>query len=289
MPPTKTRMPAAFIGHGTPMNALDHNQYTQAWEALAAAIPRPTAILAVSAHWFINATAVTAMAEPRTIHDFYGFPQELFDVEYRAPGSPDVANEVARVVAPVWVGIDKDSWGIDHGTWSVLCHMYPRADVPVVQLSIDAGKPFDYHLDLGARLAPLRDQGVLILGSGNIVHNLARMDPSYAERGFDWAQRFDRDARALLTEEPGSFLDLERHADVAMAVPTADHFLPSVFIAGLAMAAGETLDVLVEGCAYGSLSMTSYGLGVGASPSPAGEPDDAGSLPTDVPLSGTNL
>ncbi len=284
-----TRMPAAFIGHGSPMNALEHNRYTHAWRALAAAIPRPRAILAVSAHWFINSTAVTAMAQPRTIHDFYGFPQELFDVEYRAPGSPEVAHEVARAVAPVWVGIDTDSWGIDHGTWSVLCHMYPEADVPVVQLSIDASKPFDYHLDLGARLAPLREQGVLILGSGNVVHNLRRMDPAYAERGFDWAERFDRDARALLTEAPGSILDLEQHADLGMAVPTPDHFLPSVFIAGLASASGETLDALVEGCAYGSLSMTSYGLGVTASPSPAGEPDDAGSLPTDVPLSGTNL
>ena len=282
-------MPAAFIGHGSPMNAIEHNHYTRAWEAFAAAVPTPRAILAVSAHWYINSTAVTAMAQPRTIHDFYGFPQELFDVEYRAPGSPEVAHEVAQVVAPVWVGIDNDSWGIDHGTWSVLAHMYPRADVPVVQLSIDATKPFDYHLDLGARLAPLRDQGVLIVGSGNVVHNLRAMDPAYAERGFDWAERFDRDVRALFTEEPRSLLDLERHADFAKAVPTPDHFLPSVFIAGLAAATGETLDVLVDGCAYGSLSMTSYGLGIHASPSPAGEADDAGSLPVDVPLSGSNL
>jgi 4,5-DOPA dioxygenase extradiol len=283
-------MPAAFIGHGSPMNALEHNDYTRAWEAFAAAISQPRAILAVSAHWFINATAVTAMGEPRTIHDFYGFPQELFDVEYRAPGSPELAHEVARIVDPVWVGIDADSWGIDHGTWSVLCHMYPHADVPVVQLSIDAGKPFDYHLDLGARLAPLRDEGVLIVGSGNIVHNLRAMDPSRATRGFDWAERFDRDAHALLTEEPGSILELERHGDFALAVPTPDHFLPSVFLAGLAMATSETLDPLVEGCAYGSLSMTSYGLGVRTTPSPADATNgDAGTLPTDVPLGGSNL
>ncbi len=285
-----TRMPAAFIGHGSPMNAIEHNHYTRAWEAFAAAIPRPRAILAISAHWYINSTAVTAMTQPRTIHDFYGFPKELFDVEYRAPGSPEVAAEVVRVADPVWVGTDEDSWGIDHGTWSVLAHMYPEADVPVVQLAIDATKPFDYHLDLGSRLAPLRDQGVLILGSGNIVHNLRAMDPSFAERGFDWAVRFDRDARALLTEAPASFLDLRDHGDYAKAVPTPDHFLPTVFIAGLATAADETLNVLVEGCAYGSLSMTSYGLGVSTSPSPAGEADDdAGSLPVDVPLSGTNL
>lgn len=256
------RMPAAFIGHGSPMNALEHNRFTDAWAALGSQIQRPRAVLVISAHWFVNATAVTAMASPRTIHDFYGFPDELFAVRYPAPGLPELAAEIADLVNPVWVGADEDSWGIDHGTWSVLVHMFPAADVPVVQLAIDATRPLDYHLDLGARLAPLRDAGVLVLGSGNVVHNLRMIDWSRPDSGFDWALRFDDSARELMTNDPGGVVSLVDHPDFSLAVPTTDHFVPMLYLAGLASRDGERASTLVDGCSMGSLSMTSYTVGL---------------------------
>ncbi len=188
-------MPAAFIGHGSPMNALERNRYTESWRAFGAAIPKPRAILVISAHWFINATAVTAMAWPRTIHDFRGFPQELFAMQYPAPGAPDVAAEIAEAVKPDIVDLDGTGWGLDHGTWSVLCHVFPKADIPVVQLSIHALQPFAYHLELGARLARLRERGILIVGSGNVVHNLRLIDWRQPDTAFDWNQRFDTEVK----------------------------------------------------------------------------------------------
>jgi 4,5-DOPA dioxygenase extradiol len=259
---TSTLMPAAFLGHGSPMNALEHNRYTDAWRTFGETVPRPRAILVVSAHWYINATAVTAMAAPRTIHDFYGFPPELFAVEYPAPGDPEIAALVADVAKPHWVGMDHDSWGIDHGTWSVLVHAFPDADIPVLQLAINAEKPFDEHVELGAALAPLRAQGVLVVGSGNVVHNLRALDPSLEHEGLDWAHRFDDDARTMMTNEPAGAARLAAHGDYRRAAPTPDHLIPLLYLAGLGAAAGEPAATLVDGYALGSLSMTSYTVGL---------------------------
>lgn len=279
-------MPAAFIGHGSPMNALEKNRYTEAWRSFGEGLAHPRAVLVVSAHWYINASAVTAMTRPRTIHDFYGFPEELFAVEYPAPGDPDLAARVADMAAPDWVGLDQDSWGIDHGSWSVLVHLFPDASVPVVQLAVNADQPAEYHFELGARLAPLRREGVLILGSGNVVHNLRRIDPALPDAGNEWARSFDESARAAMTGDPSAAVALEEHPDYPLAAPTPDHFLPLLYLAGVAVAAGHPAEVLVEGFAYGSLSMTSYTLDAPAVPLATGPGVPA--LP-DVPPDETNL
>ena len=275
---TTVPMPAAFLGHGTPMNALERNRFTEAWRAFGASVPRPRAILMVSAHWYVNATAVTAMARPRTIHDFFGFPQSLFDVQYPAPGLPELAEEVADFARPDHVGLDHDGWGLDHGTWSVLVHAFPDADIPVVQLSINALKPPEWHVALGARLARLRESGVLLMGSGNVVHNLRAIDWQQPDAGFDWARRFDEHARQVLTERPGDAASLVGHRDYAMAAPTPEHFLPVLYIAGAAAALGTPAETLVDGYAFGSLSMTSYGVGTSC-------PENTGGLAGSAPLS----
>ena len=278
-------MPAAFLGHGSPMNAVERNRYTEAWRVFGQGVPRPRAILVVSAHWFINGTAVTAMPRPRTIHDFYGFPRELFEVRYDAPGLPELAGEVAEVVKPTWVGADLDSWGLDHGTWSLLVHAFPRADVPVVQLSINKLKPLEYHLELGARLAPLRERGVLIVGSGNVVHNLRAIDWGKPETAYDWTRRFDESARELMQRAPAEAPSLAAHPDFRLASPTPDHFIPLLYLAGLAGAARKPAEVLVDGYSYGSISMTCFTLDLhcpeaakagkgGSAPVPEGVPAD---------------
>lgn len=282
-------MPAVFLGHGSPMNALERNCYTEAWRAFGASVPKPRAILAVSAHWYVNGLAVTAMPNPRTIHDFYGFPQALFDVRYPAPGLPELAEEVADTVSPDFVvGADRDAWGLDHGTWSVLVHAFPDADIPVVQLSIDARRPLDWHLALGAKLAALRERGVLVVGSGNAVHNLRAIDWQWPDGAFDWAERFDTEAKRLMLERPHDIASLASHRDYRMAVPTDEHFLPLLYIAGLASAAGKPAEVLVDGYAYGSLSMTAYTLGAHC-PEAAGEAGGAAPLDTTLPPEDANI
>jgi len=284
-----TVMPAAFIGHGSPMNTLERNRYTQAWRAFGASVPRPRAILVVSAHWYVNATAVTAMATPRTIHDFYGFPPELFAVRYPAPGLPELAEEIADVAQPDYVGADHDSWGLDHGTWSVLVHAFPDADVPVVQLSINANQPADYHARLGERIAALRTRGVLVMGSGNVVHNLRAMARDQPDGAYDWARRFDDHAREVVTGRPGDAASLLAHPEFKRAAPTPEHFLPLLYVTGFAAATGEAPKILVDGYAYGSLSMTSFTVG-GACP-PEGDATLPGvpALESVAPPEDTNL
>jgi 4,5-DOPA dioxygenase extradiol len=260
-------MPALFLGHGSPMNTLADNGYTRAWQKLASGLPRPRVLLVVSAHWFIGATVVTAMARPRTIHDFYGFPPELFAFDYPAPGLPELAGEIAEVVKPHQVGADRNQWGLDHGTWSVLAHLFPKADVPVVQLSINAREPLDYHLDLAAKLNRLRRRGVMIVSSGNVVHNLGLIQRHKPDAGADWAQRFDDMVARQMSEAPADILKSVEHPDYAMAVPTPDHFIPLLYTAGLAAAENDA-KALLRGYAMGSLSMTCYGVGMSG-----GEPD----------------
>jgi 4,5-DOPA dioxygenase extradiol len=257
------KMPAIFFGHGNPMNALALNDWTSAWAAIGQSIPRPRAVLCVSAHWYLPATLVTAQGSPRTIHDFGGFPRELYEVQYPAPGSPELARRVQQLLAPsIAVGLD-ERWGLDHGTWSVLRHVFPGADVPVVQLSIDETQAPSFHYELGRGLAPLRDEGVLIVGSGNIVHNLhAYAWGRHPAEPLEWAVRFESRARELL--EAGDHAPLVNYEslgrDATLCAPTPDHYLPLLYVVG-ARGEGEPVSFPVEGVDGGSVSMLSVRIG----------------------------
>jgi 4,5-DOPA dioxygenase extradiol len=255
-------LPAIFIGHGNPMNAVLHNDYTEAWRRIGQLTPKPKAILSISAHWFVPETAVTISIQPRTIHDFGGFPKELYQVRYPAPGSPELARRVQKLLAPTEVKLD-ESWGLDHGTWSVLRHVYPDANVPVVQLSINDTKPASFHFELGKKLASLRDEGILIIGSGNLVHNLhAYAWGRHVPKPYDWAVRFEDAAKKMiLSGEYGPLINYETlGADADLAIPTPDHFLPLLYVIGTRQE-GEFINFPVEGVDGGSISMLAVQIG----------------------------
>ncbi|MEQ8470051.1 MAG: 4,5-DOPA dioxygenase extradiol [Marinoscillum sp.] len=264
LPQRDEKMPVLFMGHGSPMNGIEDNEFTQGWEKMAAEIPVPTAVLCISAHWLTRGTHVTAMNTPRTIHDFGGFPQELFDVQYPAPGDPALAQETAKLIQSTNVGLDHD-WGLDHGSWSVVKRMYPEANIPVLQLSIDYHKPPQYHYDLAQELAGLRKRGVLILGSGNMVHNLRMVDwknmdtPDY---GFDWAHTISEKFKANINSRTHKNLieysKLGPEAD--LAIPTPDHYYPMLYSLGL-QDEKEEVEIFNDKYVAGSLTMTSLKIG----------------------------
>ena len=256
------RLSTIFFGHGNPMNAVLNNKYTEAWRRMGQEMPKPKAILSISAHWFVPETGVTITTAPRTIHDFGGFPRELYQVQYPAPGEPALARRVQTMLAPLPVKLD-ESWGLDHGTWSVLRHVYPDANIPVVQLSIDETQPASYHFEIGKRLAPLRDEGILIVGSGNLVHNLhAYAWGQQVADPYDWAIRFERMAKAaMLAGESKPLIDYERLGkDAALSIPTPDHYLPLLYILA-ARQQGEIVKFPVEGIDGGSVSMLTVQIG----------------------------
>ena len=257
------RMPALFLGHGNPMNALLVNPFTERWAAIGASLPRPKGILSISAHWYIEDAAVTVSTAPRTIRDFGGFPRELYEVQYPAPGDSDLAARVQKLLAPVPVRRD-DHWGLDHGTWSVLRHVYPNADIPVVQLSIDGTQPPSFHYEIGQRLAGLREEDILILGSGNVVHNLhAYAWGRHAPEPYDWAISFENRVRELLLvgdHKPLVNYEHQLGTEAELAVPTPDHYLPLLYVAGT-RTSSEPLSFPVEGVDGGSVSMLAVQVG----------------------------
>ncbi|NTW48843.1 MAG: 4,5-DOPA dioxygenase extradiol [Chlorobiales bacterium] len=248
-------MPALFVGHGSPMNAIEDNEFSRAWAEAGKFLPKPKAILCISAHWQTNGTEVTAMDQPRTIHDFYGFPKPLFDVQYPAKGAPDLARLVQETVQKTEVKFDYD-WGLDHGAWSVLCRMFPNADVPVVQLSLDQTKDPAFHYELGTELKALRRKGVLIIGSGNIVHNL--MEVVWQDEAYDWAIEFDERVKQLiLSGDHDRIIHYQKLGEIAqLSVPTVEHYLPLLYILGL-QEKGDKISFFADKVTLGSMSMRS--------------------------------
>ena len=252
------KMPTIFVGHGSPMNAIEDNEFSRGWRELAKKIPRPNAILCVSAHWFIPSSKITAMSNPKTIHDFWGFPQELYEQQYPALGNPELAKMISQSPTDVKIQLDS-SWGLDHGTWSVLKRMYPQADIPVVQLSIDNSKPPQFHHELGKKLAFLREQGILIIGSGNMVHNLGAMDPDPNYPPYKWAKDFESSISAsVLANNDVSLINFRELGTIAKeAHPFIDHYLPLLYSKG-AGGSNCTSEVFNQKIVYGSVSMTSF-------------------------------
>jgi 4,5-DOPA dioxygenase extradiol len=258
--PSSERMPALYVGHGSPMNAIEDNAFSRSWAALGARLPRPRAILCISAHWLSEGTAVTATDAPRTIHDFYGFPDTLYRVSYPAPGAPDLARRIAGMLQSADVQLDLE-WGLDHGTWSVLRRMYPQADVPTLQLSLDHSLSPSAHYALGRELRPLREQGVLIVGSGNAVHNLGRMSPGATP--FEWATEFDEWVEAcVLAGDHRALVDYQevRPQLARLAHPTPDHYWPLLYALAV-RDEGETASFFNEQIVYGSVSMRGVVIG----------------------------
>jgi 4,5-DOPA dioxygenase extradiol len=251
------KMPVVFVGHGSPMNAIEDNNYTRGWRKMAERIPKPKVILSVSAHWYTNGTRIMNEENPRTVYDMYGFPKELYEITYNTPGSPEIA-KMAKTLISKETKYD-NSWGIDHGTWSVLVHMYPDRDIPVFQISIDAYAPPVVHYKIGKELNALREQGVLLFGTGNIVHNLRLVDWHQENKGFDWAYEFDEYIyKSIMNGNNENVLNYNDLGKIAkLAVPTPDHFYPLLYILG-ATEKGDTVSVYNKSCELVSLTMTSY-------------------------------
>lgn len=255
------KMPALFVGHGSPMNAIEYNEFAKGWKDITQFIPTPSAILCISAHWETRGTYVTAMEKPRTIHDFYGFPKALFDVEYPAPGSPELAQTTIEAIQSENVQPDQQC-GLDHGCWSILHHMYPKASIPVVQLSMNQLQKPAWHYALAKELSALRSKGVLIVGSGNMVHNLGVMNWRSPEQGYDWAIEANENFKDLIVQ--GNHLELTTYQQLGSAVqqsvPTPEHFLPLLYLLGL-KEENERLQFFNDKTIYGSISMTSVMIG----------------------------